>query len=502
MKRVQRLVILGGGTAGWMTAAAMSATFGDLVNISILESDAIGTIGVGEATIPTIHWFNQLIGLDEEAFVAATKASFKLGIEFVDWARPGTRYFHPFGRYGVDLGPVPFHQHWLRAKGDGLDRPLSTYSLAAQLAAAGRFAKPVDDPRSILSTLGYAYHFDASLYARHLRQLAEKRGVVRHEGLLRDIKRDPDTGFVTALTSDRGERLEGDLFIDCSGFRALLIGETMGAQFEDWSHWLPCDRAVAMPCARIAATTPFTRSTLRPAGWQWRIPLQHRTGNGYVYASSFVSDDEAMATLLSNLDGEPLADPRMLRFTAGFRREAWRGNVVAIGLSSGFLEPLESTSIHLIQSGIAKLITLFPDADCDPVLARQFNTLFARDMDGIRDFLILHYHATQGHDAPLWQHTRHMTPPLTLVDKMAQYTRAGRLMLSADELFREASWLAVLEGQGVGALGHAPLADTLDAATNCRQLNQIETVIARATPTLPLHDAAIAALVAPQVAAR
>lgn len=494
MNRVRNVVILGGGTAGWMAAAALGATFGDRLAINLLESDEIGTVGVGEATIPTIHWFNQLIGLDEAAFVRATHATFKLGIEFVDWSRPGGRYFHPFGRYGVDLGPVPFHQHWLRARADGLDRPLSAYSLAAALAAAGRFAKPVDDPRSILSTLGYAYHFDAGLYARHLRDIAEARGVRRHEGLLADIERDPESGFVTAITTRRGARLEGDLFVDCSGFRALLIGEEMGAAFEDWSHWLPCDRAVAVPCARVARTTPFTRSTLRPAGWQWRIPLQHRTGNGYVYSSAFLSDDEAAVTLLANLDGEALADPRMLRFKAGFRREGWRGNVVAIGLSSGFLEPLESTSIHLIQSGIAKLITLFPDKDCDPALARQYNALFARDMDGIRDFLILHYHATQGHDAPLWQHTRTMALPDTLIEKEAHYRRTGRLMLAPEDLFREASWLAVLEGQGVSARGYVPLADTLDAAANRNQLAQIEAIITRAVPSLPHHDEAIAAL--------
>ncbi|WP_010215258.1 tryptophan halogenase family protein [Sphingomonas sp. PAMC 26621] len=494
MKRVNKIVILGGGTAGWMTAAALSATYGEAVSISVLESDAIGTVGVGEATIPTIHWFNELIGLDEAAFVRETRASFKLGIEFVDWTRPGHRYFHPFGRYGVDLGTVPFHQRWLRAQADGLDRPLSAYSLATQLAEAGRFAKPVGDARSILSTLGYAYHFDAGLYAGHLRKLAEARGVTRHEGMLARIERDSATSFVTALATDQGETLEGDLFVDCSGFRALLIGEAMGAPFEDWSQWLPCDRAVAVPCARLAETTPFTRSTRRDAGWQWRIPLQHRTGNGYVYASAFVSDDEATATLLANLDGEALADPRMLRFTAGFRREAWRGNVVAIGLSSGFLEPLESTSIHLIQSGIAKLITLFPDADCDPALARQYNALLGRDMDGIRDFLILHYHATQGHDAALWQHTRAMAVPETLQNKMAHYRRTGRLMLEPEELFREASWLAVLNGQGVAAQGHVPLADTIDGATNRGQLDQIEAVIARAVPTLPLHDAAIRVL--------
>lgn len=495
MARIERLVILGGGTAGWMTATALAKSFGRTVAIDLIESDAIGTVGVGEATIPTIHWFNELIGLDEAEFVRATKASFKLGIEFVDWARPGHRYFHPFGRYGVELGQVPFHQCWLKAASDGATAPLSAYSLATQLAEANRFSRPVDDMRSILSTLGYAYHFDASLYAAHLRQLAEANGVRRHEGRLASVERDPDTGFVTALTTDHGERVAGELFVDCSGFRAVLIGDALGAGFEDWSHWLPCDRAVAVPCARVTETTPYTRSTARDAGWQWRIPLQHRTGNGYVYASSFVSDDAAAATLLANLDGEPLADPRVLRFTAGFRRETWFKNVVAIGLSSGFLEPLESTSIHLIQSGIAKLIALFPNQDCDPALARQFNTLFGRDMDGIRDFLILHYHATTGRDAPLWQHTRHMTLPDSLIEKEEQYRRSGRLMLASDELFREASWLAVLNGQGVVATDHSPIADTLDRANNRRQLDQLAAIIARATPTLPTHDEAIAALI-------
>jgi tryptophan 7-halogenase len=495
MDRVERIVIVGGGTAGWMTATALARTFGTQVAIDLIESDAIGIVGVGEATIPTIHWFNQLIGLDEAEFVRATKASFKLGIEFVDWARPGHRYFHPFGRYGVDIGQVPFHHRWLKAQADGATRPLSDYSLATPLAAANRFAKPVDDPRSILSTLGYAYHFDAALYAAHLRRIAEGAGVQRHEGKLATVEQHPQTGFVTAITTERGERLAGDLFIDCSGFRALLIGDTLNAEFEDWSHWLPCDRAVAVPCARVTETTPYTRSTAKAAGWQWRIPLQHRTGNGYVYASAFLSDDEAAAGLLANLDGAALADPRFLQFKAGFRRAAWTKNVVAIGLSSGFLEPLESTSIHLIQSGIAKLITLFPNRDCDPALARQFNLTFGRDMDGIKDFLILHYHATQGRDDPLWQQMRHMTLPDTLVEREEQYRRSGRLMLGSDELFREASWLAVLNGQGITATGYSPLADSLDSEMNRGQLDQIAGVITRAVPTLPLHDTAIAALI-------
>jgi len=489
--RIGHVVILGGGTAGWMTAAALSRTFGKRLSITLLESEEIGTVGVGEATIPTIHWFNELAGLDEPAFLQATKATFKLGIEFVDWARPGHRYFHPFGQYGIPLPGVAFHHRWLKAQAEGLDLPLSAFSLAAALAREGRFAKPASDARSILSTLGYAYHFDASLYARHLRTLAEANGVTRIEGKLGRVERHPETGFVTALTTERGERLEGELFIDCSGFRALLIEGVMQAGYDDWSHWLPCDRAVAVPCARVAATTPHTRATARPAGWQWRIPLQHRTGNGYVYASQFVSDDEAAATLLANLDGEALAEPRFLRFTAGRRRRTWIGNVVAIGLSSGFLEPLESTSIHLIQSGIAKLLTLFPDRDCDPALARRFDALFAADMDNIRDFLALHYHATQDKPEPLWTQCRHMTLPDTLVEREAQYRRSGRVMLGSDELFREASWLAVLNGQGILAEDYNPLADTVDPAINRKQLEQVADLVARAAATLPPHDEAL-----------
>jgi len=489
--RIGRVVILGGGTAGWMTAAALARTFGPRLSIALLESEEIGTVGVGEATIPTIHWFNALIGLDEAAFLRATGATFKLGIEFVDWARPGHRYFHPFGQYGIPLPGVAFHHRWLKGRAEGLELPLSAFSLATRLAHEGRFAKPTNDARSVLSTLGYAYHFDASLYARHLRGLAEANGVTRIEGKLERVEQHPGTGFVTALVTSRGDRLEGELFIDCSGFRALLIEGVMQAGHDDWSHWLPCDRAVAVPCARVAATTPHTRATARPAGWQWRIPLQHRTGNGYVYASRFISDDEAAASLLATLDGEALAEPRFLRFTAGRRRRAWLGNVVAIGLSSGFLEPLESTSIHLIQSGIAKLLTLFPDRDCDPALARRFDALFAADMDNIKDFLILHYHAQDRQDL-LWEQCRRMALPETLVEREAHYRRSGRVMVSSDELFREASWLAVLNGQGVLAEGYNPLADTLDAATNRAQLEQVADLVARAAATLPLHDAVLA----------
>jgi tryptophan 7-halogenase len=493
-QRVRSVVILGGGTAGWMTATALSRQFGRTLNITLLESEEIGTVGVGEATIPTIHWFNELIGLDEAAFLRETKASFKLGIEFVDWVRPGHRYFHPFGDYGVRFPGVAFHHRWAKARAEGLDLPLSAFSLATELAGQGRFAKPQGDARSILSTLGYAYHFDASLYARHLRGIAEVAGVTRVEGKLQDVERDGGTGLVTALTTERGARIEGELFIDCSGFRALLIDGQMGSAFEDWSHWLPCDRAVAVPCERTEHTTPFTRSTARPAGWQWRIPLQHRIGNGHVFASGFMSEDEATAMLLANLDGEALAEPRTLRFKAGTRRKAWVGNVVALGLSSGFLEPLESTSIHLIQSGIAKLLTLFPDRDMDPALAERYNALLGADMDNIKDFLILHYHANPGRTEPFWVERREMALPETLVVREEQYRRSGRLMLASEELFRDGSWLAVLNGQEIVAEDYNPLADVLDGATNAAQVRQVAEVIQRAAPTLPLHDAALAAI--------
>ena len=500
-RRIRRVVVLGGGTAGWMTATALAKAFGPQLIVTLIESDEIGIVGVGEATIPTIHWFNELIGLDEGAFLQATKASFKLGIEFVGWDRTGDRYFHPFGTFGVALPGVPFHHRWLRARAEGYTRDLSAFSLATRLAAAGRFARPGRDARSILSTLGYAYHFDASLYARHLRGIAEAAGVVRIEGKVARVEQDGESGFVTALVTDRGERLAGELFVDCSGFRGLLIEETLHAGYDDWSHWLPCDRAVAVPSANVGPPAPFTRATARAAGWQWRIPLQHRTGNGYVYSSAFIDDDSARASLLANLEGEALAEPRVIRFKTGRRRRVWDRNVVAIGLASGFLEPLESTSIHLIQSGIAKLLSLFPETDCDPALAARFNAVFAADMDNIKDFLILHYHATRERQDPLWQHTRHMALPDSLRAKEEHFRRSGRLMLETDELFRDASWLAVLRGQGIEAAGYAPATDTLDAAANRAMLEQLDALIGRAVPTLPSHAAAIAATMAPRSAA-
>jgi tryptophan halogenase len=394
-----------------------------------------------------------------------------------------------------------FYHRWLRAREAGDATPHDAYSLTTQLARLGRFAPPANDPRTLGSTLGYAFHFDAASYARMLRQRCEQQGVVRHEGLIEDVAQDGESGFVTAVTTNRGRTIEGDLFIDCSGFRGLLIEQTLKTRYEDWTHWLPCDRALAVPSERAANLTPFTRATARAAGWQWRIPLQQRTGNGYVYSSQFIDDDAAAETLLANLDGKPLGDPRPLRFVTGRRRKSWNKNVIAIGLSSGFLEPLESTSIHLIQSAIAKLLSLFPDKGCDPIVAEQYNRVYGRDVESVRDFLILHYHRTQGRDGPLWRHCQAMSLPDSLVYKEEQFARTGRSVLDSDELFREASWLAVLNGQGVTATGYSALADTLDSAANQSQLAQIAAIIARAVPTLPLHDDAIAKLLGSKGAA-
>jgi tryptophan halogenase len=491
--RVRRIVILGGGTAGWMSAAALSrALSGQTVAISLIESDAIGTIGVGEATIPTIHWFNQIAGLDERSFMAETKATYKLGVEFVGWNGPGSVYLHPFGTFGPPGDGVMFLHRLLRARQDGGHLRTEDYSLAAQAARAGRFAPPVADRRSLLSTLGYAYHFDASLYARHLRKLAEAAGVLRIEGKVNRIDQHPETGFIQALATDTGAVVEGDLFVDCSGLRGLLIEETLEAGFDDWSHWLPCDRAWAAPSAPETQVTPYTRATAAEAGWRWRIPLQHRVGNGYVFSSHFQDEEAARTSLINGMESPPTAEPRLIRFTPGSRKHSWVKNVVAIGLSSGFLEPLESTSIHLIQSGIAKLLALFPARDCSPLLAEQFNRIYGQEMADVRDFLILHYHRTAGRDEPLWRERQAMTIPDSLAYRIAHFEHSGRIVLSTDELFRDASWFAVFDGQGVRATDHNPVIEGVSAEDNRRHLDAVSAAI-RSTclqmPALPLRSA-------------
>jgi tryptophan halogenase len=490
---IAKIVIVGGGTAGWMTAAAISHIMGKLSGLSIelVESDAIGTIGVGEATIPQINLFNAMLGIDENEFVRETHATYKLGIEFVDWVRIGHRYIHPFGFYGIDMAGIEFHHHWLKGKTLGDNSDLDTYSIAVMAAKAGKFLRPQpDQSNSPLSKLGYAFQFDAGRYARYLRGRAERQGVKRTEGRIVRAERDRDGGNITAVILESGASVAGDLFIDCSGFRALLIGETLGVGFEDWTPWLPCDRAVAIPCTHPhgkagGGDEPLTRSTARPAGWQWRIPLQHRVGNGHVFSSAHMSTDEATALLLGNLDGEPLAEPNQIKFTAGHRHKMWDKNVVAIGLSGGFLEPLESTAIHLIQSGIARLMTLFPTREFKPAEIDLYNRTTLQDYIDIRDFLVLHYKATERDDTDFWRYCRTLEPPPGLADKLAMFRSSGRVFREHNELFTETSWLSVMVGQGIEAGSYHPAADLLPDAETLTRLGHIRAVIEQTVGAMP-----------------
>jgi len=495
-RRVRSICIVGGGSAGWMAAAALSTALQGSVRIDLIESDEIGTVGVGEATIPPIRLFNKQLGISEADFLRATKGSFKLGIEFVNWGREGHRYFHPFGTFGADFDRVPVHQWWLRERARGDTSSLDELSMAWIAAREERFAHPSNDPGLVQSTFDYAYHFDAGLYARYLRGLSEARGVVRHEGKVAGVERGGDAGHIAAVTLADERRFEADLWIDCSGFRGLLIEEALGAGYEDWSHWLPCDRAVAVPCAHAKGLTPYTRSTARTAGWQWRIPLQHRVGNGYVYSSRYISDDEAAATLLGGLDGEALADPRPLRFTTGRRRKAWVGNCVAIGLSAGFLEPLESTSLHLIQSGLQRLLALFPDRDCDRLVSDEFNAMTRTEWERIRDFIILHYKLTQRDDAPLWRYVRDMAVPEALAHKIAHFRRYGRLVSEGPELFLNPSWLAVHIGQFNMPERWEPMVDARPNVDAARMLGGLRRVMRDAAGDMPRHADVLAQIVA------
>ncbi|WP_267394138.1 MULTISPECIES: tryptophan halogenase family protein [unclassified Sphingomonas] len=492
---IRRVVIVGGGTAGWMTAAAMARLVAADVSVTLVESDEIGTVGVGEATIPSLLDFNQLLGIDEDDFVRATQATFKLGIEFTDWARVGDTYLHPFGTHGRDIQGVSFHQLWLRqalaqaAPDPGL---IGDYCLSSVAARNGRFTRPAANPAAVLSTLSYAFHFDAGLYARFLRNYAEAEGVVRLEGRVTAVDLASDSGFIDAVTLADGRRIEGDLFIDCSGFRSLLLGETLGVPFTSWQHWLPCDRAWAVPSRRTGPALPYTRAMASAAGWRWRIPLQHRVGNGHVYSSAHLGDDAALQALLDGLDGEPLAEPRQLRFVAGRRERLWERNCVAIGLAGGFLEPLESTSIHLIQSGITRLMSLFPDSSFDPVEIAEYNRLLLREYDQVRDFIVLHYHATSRSDSAFWDHCRTMAPPPSLAAKIELWGGKARLFREAGELFTPDSWIAVLLGQRVRPVSHDPLVAALPLDDSIRLMAHLREVIGKTAAAMPTHEQFIA----------
>lgn len=490
---IKDIVIVGGGTAGWMTAAALSTLLNGRYNIRLVESDEIGIVGVGEATIPMIQRFNRVVGIDENEFMRETQGSFKLGIEFVNWGRLGERYMHGFGRLGQDLATLPFDQYWQKMRRAGKAAPLEEYSITRMAAKANKFMPPrFDLPNSPLREITYAYHFDASLYAKYLRKLSEARGVTRIEGkITRVTQREPD-GHIDAVELENGARVEGELFIDCSGFRGLLIEQTLETGYEDWTRWLPADRALAVPCESAPVLTPYTRSTAHKSGWQWRIPLQHRTGNGHVYSSRFISDDEAAATLLANLDGRALAEPRLIKFQTGMRKLAWNRNVVALGLASGFLEPLESTSIHLIQSGIQRLIDFFPDRGWSSIDRDEYNRQSRFDYERIRDFIILHYHLNQRTDSEYWKACANMAIPDTLRHKMAMYRAHGRVVRVDNELFSEVGWIQVFEGQNMPLDAYHPLADAQSEEDIAEYLASVREVIAKCVDVMPSHNDYIA----------
>lgn len=484
MAGVYRIIIVGGGTAGWMCAAALSRLLDPArYAVRLVESDEIPTVGVGEATLPHIRAFHDLLGLDEAEFIRETGATFKLGIEFDGWGPAGSpAYIHPFGTFGEPWGGVDFHQHWLRTQ----LAPIQSYSVAIEACRQSRFAFPRPG-----DTYSYAYHLDAGLYAAYLRRWATGRTVMRQEGQVVDVELDPASGAIAAVRLKSGERLEGDLFVDASGFRSLLLGGALKAPWEDWSAWLPCDRALALPTGHLPESdfVPYTRSIAQKGGWIWRIPLQHRVGNGYVYSSRFLGDDEALATLERVVPGTRLAEPRSLRFSAGRRRESWTKNCVAIGLSSGFLEPLESTSIYLIQQAALFLAELMPGqpGPADPRLAREFNRAIDLEYERVRDFLILHYHANGRENEALWDAARRMPIPDSLAQRLALFQARGHVPTYKDGLFNKDSWLSVLLGQGVSPRAAEPLAATAPLEAVTARMAELRQRIEQQVAALPGH---------------
>jgi tryptophan halogenase len=486
---IRRIAIVGGGTAGWMTAASLAKFLKTLnVRIRLIESEQIGIVGVGEATIPPLMEYIRALGIDENDLVRKTKATFKLAIEFKDWTRIGHSYMHPFGQTGFDMGPLAFSAYWLKALREGKASRLEEYSLQAMAAYAGKFMRPVQSANSPVAGITYALHFDASLFARYLRNIAEASGVVRTEGRVKSVSLKPDDGFIDALTLESGERIEADLYVDCSGFRGLLIEDALQTGYEHWNHWLPCDRAAAVPCERTGALSSNTRATAKAAGWQWRIPLQHRVGNGYVYSSSFVSDSEAQDELLSSIEGKALADPLKLQFATGRRKRFWNKNCVAIGLSSGFLEPLESTSIHFIQRGITMLLMLYPDRNFRSAEIDRYNKILGAEYERVRDFLVLHYSTTERDDSDMWRYCRNVSKPDSLKERIELFRSHGRILREDFELFPTQSWLYVFVGQNIMPESDDPLVNIFDPQTVNDNLTNIRDVVRKCAQEMPAHE--------------
>lgn len=484
---IRKVVIVGGGTAGWMAAAGMTTLLDKRVEIVLVESDEIGIVGVGEATIPPLVAFNNMVGIDEDEFLAASQGTFKLGIEFCDWGAIGDRYFHPFGPHGQDFRGVHFHQLYLREAQRRAMPDIREWSMSGVAAELGRFGRPSPDARIPLSQLAFAFHFDASLYGQFLRRHSERKGVQRIEGKIVDCVMDGASGNVASATLEDGRSVDGDLFIDCSGFRGLLIEQKLETGYEEWSRWLPCDRAAAVQSKLATPPEPFTRSTARPAGWQWRIPLQHRMGNGLVYSSAHLEREGAEALLLENLEADPLTQPRHLGFTAGRRRLTWNANVVSLGLASGFIEPLESTSIHLVQVGISKLLALFPDKRFNPAERDEYNRQIKDIFEDIRDFIVLHYKATKRSDSDFWNYCRTMEVPDKLAAKLELWRSKGRIFREGAELFGTPSWVAVLLGQGIVPEQPEPAVSAIDADYAAEALDKMRLSYRRMAEQMPPH---------------
>ncbi len=488
-KEIKNIIIVGGGTAGWMSAALMAKRFAQTHKITVIESEQIGTVGVGEATIPGIRDLNAILGFDENEFMRETQATIKLGIEFNNWNYQDSSYMHGFGNLGYNLAGVSFHHYWLRYLANGGKNDIWAYAPSVRAAYSHKFERIETFHKSPIEGPTQAFHFDAGLYAKYLRKFAESLGVVRQEGIIASVQKHGETGFLIGVKLQTGEVFEGDFFVDCSGFRSLLLGQELGVAYQDWSKWLPCDRAIAIPCARgNERLLPYTKATAHSAGWQWRIPLQHRTGNGHVYSSSFMDDDEGLDILLANLDNRPTAEPNKIRFTTGRREKFWHKNCVAIGLSGGFLEPLESTSIHLIQNHIGKLLQFFPQKDISQSLQDEYNRQAAQEFELIRDFLIVHYYVTERDDSQFWKYCRNMEIPDTLRAKLDLFVEAGRFYTSYEDLFRPASWLQVMLGQGLMPKQYHPMADQISENQLKEALANIEKIINRGVAMMSSHE--------------